>query len=88
MKKALPFLIAEIVLSFLVALLMTGGFNKDLGTFFGLANLILGIIGLVIGVIFSIAKEENTAKGLLISSALLLLMGFLTCSLFPMNFGH
>jgi hypothetical protein len=37
-------------------------------------------------VIFSIARVENVSKGLLISSALILLMGFLTCSVFPARF--
>jgi cytochrome bd-type quinol oxidase subunit 2 len=83
MKKVLPFLIVEIILSFLLALFMDGGISKEFGTIFGLINLILGIIGLIVGVVLSLMKEKNTAADLLISSALLLLMGFLTCSFFP-----
>lgn len=86
MKKALPYLIGEVVLSLIIALYATSGSSDDFLTIFGLVNLILGIIGLVFGVIFSIARVENVSKGLLISSALILLMGFLTCSIVPMKF--
>jgi hypothetical protein len=86
MKKALPYLIGEVVLSLIIALYATSGSSDSFLTTFGLVNLILGIIGLVFGVIFSIARVENVSKGLLISSALILLMGFLTCSIAPMKF--
>ena len=86
MKKALPYLIGEIVLSLAVALYETSGSGDGFLTTLGTVNLILGIIGLVFGAIFSIARVENVSKGLLISSALLLLMGFLTCSIFPARF--
>jgi hypothetical protein len=85
MKKALPYLFSEILLSLIIAFAVNKGFNDEYLTMFGLINLILGIVGLIFGVIFSIAKEETISKGLLISSALLLLMGFLTCSVFPMR---
>ena len=86
MKKALPYLIGEIVLSLIISLFATEGSGDGFLTIFGLINLILGVIGLVFGVIFSIARVENVSKGLLISSALLLLIGGLTCSVFPMRF--
>ena len=88
MKKVLPFLIGEITLSFLLTLFMDGGLSKEFGTIFGLVNLILGIVGLIVGLVLALVGEKNTATGLLISSGILLLMGFLTCSLFPMNPGH
>ena len=83
MKKAMPYLIGELLVSLIISLLASSGIREGFLTMFGLANLILGVIGLIFGVIFSIAKAENISKGLLISSALLLLMGFLTCSVFP-----
>lgn len=86
MKKALPYLIGEIALSLIIALFATAGSSDGFLATLGTINLILGIIGLVFGVIFSIARVENVSKGLLISSALLLLMGFLTCSMFPARF--
>ena len=86
MKKALPYLIGEIVLSLIISLFATAGSGDGFLTIFGLINLILGVIGLVFGVIFSIARVENVSKGLLISSALILLIGGLTCSVFPMRF--
>jgi hypothetical protein len=80
MKKAMPYLVAEILLSLIISLFASSGISDGFLTMFGLVNIILGVIGLIFGVIFSIAKAENISKGLLISSALLLLMGFLTCS--------
>jgi hypothetical protein len=85
MKKALPYLIIEIIISLFASYAANGRFNYEYLTIFGLINLILGVLGLVLGVILSIAKEQNISKGLLISSAILLLMGFLTCSVFPMR---
>ena len=86
MKKALPYLIAEIILSLIISIFVTTGNSDGFLTVFGTVNLILGIIGLVLGVIFSIARVENVSKGLLISSALILLMGFLTCSISPLYY--
>jgi len=80
MKKALPYLAVEIIISVLAAYVENRSFNQDYFTVLGLVNFVLGIAGLIIGVLFSIFKEPNISKGLLISSALLLLMGFLTCS--------
>jgi len=85
MKKALPYLVVEITLSLIISLFANSGLNEEFFTIFGLINLILGVAGLFFGVIFSIVKVENIAKGLLISSALLLLIGFLTCSVFPVK---
>jgi len=85
MKKALPYLLVEILISLIASYVENGRFNYDYLTLFGLVNLILGVLGLLLGVIFSLFKEQNISKGLLISSALLLLMGFLTCSVFPLK---
>jgi hypothetical protein len=85
MRKALPYLVIEIIISLAASYAGNGGFDYDYLTVFGLVNLILGVLGLIVGAILSIAKEPNISKGLLISSALLLLMGFLTCSVFPMR---
>ncbi|HEY1871943.1 MAG TPA: hypothetical protein VGG71_12850 [Chitinophagaceae bacterium] len=85
MKKALPYLLAEVLLSAAIALFENKRFNSDYLTVFGLVNFILGVVGLIFGVIFSIAKQENVSKGLLISSSLLILMGFLTCSIFQIR---
>lgn len=79
----MPYLVIEIIISLAASYAVNGRFDYDYLTIFGLVNLILGILGLVIGAILSVAKEPNISKGLLISSALLLLMGFLTCSVFP-----
>ena len=88
MKRALLFLIVEFILSFIACLTMNGwALNRELLTDFGLINLIIGVLGLFIGVILSIAKEESS-KPMLISSCLLLLMGFLTCSVFPARWGN
>ena len=81
MKKALPYLAVEIAMSLMIALAATSG-SRNFVPIFGLINLILAVIGLLSGVFFSIVKSERIAKPLLISSSLLLLMGFLTCTTF------
>jgi hypothetical protein len=85
MKNVLYYLAGEIALSFIGALLSNVRLDRDFLTIFGLMNLIISIVGLISGVIFQIAKTERIAKPLLISSAFLLLLGFLTCSVFPLR---
>jgi hypothetical protein len=84
MKKVLLFLIIEIVVSLIAAFLFNKGINDGYLTTLGLMNLILGVLGLFAGVILSMARSED-AKPVLISACLLLLMGFLTCSVFPIS---
>jgi hypothetical protein len=88
MKRALLFLMIEFILSLIACLTMNGwSFDRELITDFGLANIIIGVLCLFIGVILSIARKESS-KPMLISSCLLLLMGFLTCSVFPVRWGN
>jgi hypothetical protein len=83
MKKGLQYFGLAIIMSALLSYWQTEGLNSDYLTMFGLINLIIGILGLLVGTIFSIARKDEIAKGLLIASSLLLLMGILTCSAFP-----
>ncbi|HEV8507388.1 MAG TPA: hypothetical protein VGQ53_18380 [Chitinophagaceae bacterium] len=82
MKKVLPYLAGEIVISLMISLFMSSGSSDSFLTTFGTVNLGLGILGLILGALLTLFKDGNVAKGLSISSALLLLMGFLTCSMF------
>jgi cytochrome bd-type quinol oxidase subunit 2 len=87
MKKAFYFLLIEVAISLASALFFDSGIKEDYLTVFGLINLVLGATGLAIGVILSISKSDHT-KAMLVSSAFLLLMGFLTCSAFPFKYGR
>jgi hypothetical protein len=83
MKKALPFLTVEIIVSLVISVILNKGFGGEYLTLFGLINLLLGALGIGGAVIFSIMKADQLAKALVISSALLILMGTVTCSIFP-----
>ena len=90
MKNTILILVIEFLISGLIALISSDGvFNYDYFTLLGLCNLIIGVIGVIIGLIISILDKEN-GKILFIASGLLLLLGCLTCSIFPfqMNSPH
>jgi hypothetical protein len=86
MKNALYYLSVEIVLSLLISLFLNKGFTYDYLTTFGLINLVTGAIGLLIAAIIALSKKPDIARAVLISSAFLLLIGFVTCSAFPIRF--
>lgn len=86
MKTALPYLAGEIVISLVISLFVSSGSSDSFLTIFGTVNLALGIVGLILGGLLTLFKDGNFAKGISISSALLLLMGFLTCSIFSTKF--
>jgi len=87
MKNALYYLAGELIISLVVSLGMNGGFGYDYLTTFGLVNIIIAVIGLIVGVIVLALNEISIGRGILISSGLLLLIGFAACSAFPMKFG-
>ena len=66
MKDTLIALATELVISLIVALVLNNGMlNYDLMTGFGLVNLILSVIGIIVGVIFISLKERERGKVLL-----------------------
>ena len=83
MKRALPYLAVEILLSLVISAFLNNGFRGGYLTALGLVNLLLGALGIVIAVIIAMIKEDQIAKALVISSALLILLGTVTCSIFP-----
>jgi drug/metabolite transporter (DMT)-like permease len=85
MKKALPILIIELVLSFVSGLVFNAGvFNYDFLTTLGLANLIIGLLSFFTGLIIYFVDKEM-GKPFLLASGLLLLIGCVTCSIFPLR---
>ena len=86
MKKVLLVLAVELMASALFALAIGGGatINYDYFTALGLCNFIIGLLGCLGGAV-ALAVNKETAKAVLIGSGLLLLIGFLTCSIFPMR---
>ena len=66
MKDTLIALATELVISLIVALVLNNGMlNYDFMTGFGLVNLILSVIGIIVGVIFISLKEREDGKALL-----------------------
>ena len=85
MKSSIKILVVEFTASVVLALFMNNAtINYDFLTAVGLGNFVFGLFGVVIGVVAAIINNE-IARPLLIASGLLLLMGCLTCSLFPIN---
>lgn len=87
MKKALPILITELVISLIFAFASSDGINYDFLTMFGLGNLIMGLLSFVISLIIYFVDNE-TGKPWFIASGIVLLLGGLTCSIFPLDYGQ
>lgn len=82
MKKAVPILIAEIVVSLIFAFAGSDGINYDFLTMFGLGNLIIGLLSCIVSLIIYFVDNE-TGKPWFVASGIILLLGCLTCSVFP-----
>ena len=66
---------------------MSDGVNYGFFTVFGLGNLIIGLLSFVISLIIYLVDNE-TGKPWFIASGIVLLLGGLTCSIFPIGFGN
>lgn len=88
MKKAVPVLITELVISLIFAF-ASGNciFSYEFFTVFGLGNLIIGLLSFVISLIIYFVDNE-TGKPWFIASGIILLLGGLTCSVFPLDLGR
>ena len=83
MKKALPILIVELIVSIAAAFAFNEGFmNYNFFTTLGLANLIIGLLSFLVGLIVYFVNKEQ-GKPILLSSGIILFLGCLTCSIFP-----
>jgi peptidoglycan/LPS O-acetylase OafA/YrhL len=86
MKKAILILVVEFLISAVFAFSSNDNIiNYDFFTALGLGNLIIGLIGGVVGLI-CLAINKETGKSFLIASGVLLLLGCLTCAVFPLQF--
>ena len=85
MKKTIIILAIELLISAAFAFLANGAvINYDFFTFLGLGNSIIGAVGSVIGLLVIVVQKERD-RSFLIASGLLLLLGCLTCSFFPLQ---
>ena len=84
MRKIFLILGTELLISAAFAFLVNGAnINYHFFTALGLGNLIIGVVGGIAGLIISAGEKRD--RSLLIASGLLLLLGCLTCSIFPIQ---
>ena len=85
MKKVILILSFELLISAVIAFLSNDyTINYNFFTALGLGNLIIGLVSGVIGLI-ALSFDKESGKKILSSSGLLLLLGCLTCSIFPLQ---
>ena len=85
MKKTTLILGIELAVSALIAFILNNAVvDYDFFTALGLGNLVIGVVGAIAGLIIANASEKKD-KSVLMASGLLLLLGCLTCSFFPLN---
>ncbi len=83
MNKVIVILGVELLITALFAFLLNDGvIDYNFFTAWGLGNLILGLLGVIIGIVIVMADKEKD-NSYLIASGLLLLLGCLTCTFFP-----
>ena len=84
MKLAYKIILANIALSFVIALLFAlsdGGFHNagDFAFGFGLTCLGIGLLNLFIGMLLLLSNQTEWRNGLLLSGAALLLLSGISC---------
>jgi len=85
MKKGVYTFLIELAISIIVSVLFNQGMiNYDFFTLLGLVNLIMGGLSLFISLILLLI-DKQMAKSFFIATGLLLLVGGLTCSIFPIR---
>lgn len=88
MKRYLRIYLIGIVATFVLAIAANDGkFIYDTGFMFGLCNLLLGGLLLLVGVIIFIAGSREMARAMFAAAGLILLTGGVACSFFPFNLG-
>ena len=88
MKQTLKIFFVQLLLSLGLAAFFNGGIDDyDFMTAFGFLNLIMGFVGLVAGGYMNFFKTKNkeVSKSFIAASGILLLVGFGTCSQFPIK---
>ena len=86
MKKKLLLAGAGLAISFLLSITGNeGNFNYDLATVFGLINLLLATLGIIVAVIMLLARNRKNGLDVLAASGIILLVGVGVCSAFPMH---
>jgi hypothetical protein len=86
MKRKLLMAGIGLLFSFVVSIPANeGNFNYDFMTVFGLINLSLAAIGILIAVIMLLARNRKNGLDLLAACGIILLVGVGVCSAFPMH---
>jgi len=86
MKKKLLIAGIAILFSFVVSIPANdGNFNYDFMTVFGLINLLLAGLGVLIGIIMLLSRNRKNGLDVLAASGIILLVGVGVCSAFPMQ---
>ena len=92
MNKAIKVLLINVAIVLGITLMMIGGFGSTGASDFmiglGLVSLAVAGLDLFIALVLFLAGKENyeVAKGFLLSSGVLFLLGFAACSFTPINF--
>jgi len=87
-KKTILILSVELLISAIFAFgLNNAVINYNFFTALGLGNLIIGVVGALIGLII-VNTSEKRDRSFLLASGLLLLIGCLVCSFFPLQLNN
>ena len=86
MKKAIPIFITEFIISLVFAFAVNNSaIDYNFLTALGLGNLIIGLLSFFISLIIYFVDNEQ-GKPWFIASGLILLVGGLTCTIFPFQY--
>ena len=86
MKRKLLLTGIALLFSFVVSILANDvSFNYDFMTVFGLINLLLAALGVLIGVVMLLSKNRANGLDVLAASGMILVVGVGVCSAFPMH---
>jgi len=81
MELRIKIVLINVAIALVLSILIGGGniFSPDFFIFLGIVFLVIGIICLFAGLILFIMEDQRYAQGFLLSSGILLLLGFMVC---------
>ncbi len=86
MKKILLISIAQLIFSFIVAIIFNEGiFDHDFMTGFGAINLVLAVLGILVGCFMLLARQKETGLSILAAAGIMLLIGAGVCTIYPLK---
>lgn len=87
MKRTWPILIGELLISFIISLVSNPTMDHDFFTLMGLCNLLIGLFSFFVALVITFFDRE-LAKPVFLASGIVLLVGGLTCSIFPWGYNN